>query len=268
MSDSAHDRLGGRGRLDGEVALVTGSTAGLGTTIAEVFAAEGARVVVTGRNPERGAAVVARVEAAGGTAAFVSADLTDPDDRAALVDRAQERFGPVTVLVNNAVDPGAIAADGAVADVDERVWEAMFATNVVAVAALCRLVIPGMIAAGHGSIVNVSSRAAERASRGLAAYTASKGALNALTRSISVDYAGRGVRCNTVQPGYILNDDRDRGDEAVLGRVRPMHLTRLATARDVAAAALFLASSEAEVITGVTLPVDGGSMAARGTTLG
>ena len=144
----------------------------------------------------------------------------------------------------------------------------MLRVNLIGVAAMCRLVIPGMVEAGGGSIVNVSSRAAERGSRGLSAYTASKGGMNALTRSITVDYAHLGVRCNTVQPGYILNDARDHGDPALLRRFEDMHLTRLPTALDVAYAALFLASSEAEVISGVTLQVDGGSSSARGLTLG
>ena len=117
------------------------------------------------------------------------------------------------MLVNNAVSPSAIAADGPVADIDDAVWEEMLRVNLIGVGAMCRLVLPAMVEAGCGAIVNVSSRAAERGSRGLAAYTASKGGMNALTRSITADYAPLGVRCNTVQPGYILNDARDHGDE-------------------------------------------------------
>ena len=256
------------GRLAGEVAIVTGSTSGLGVEIARLFAEHGAATVVTGRNAARGAAVVRQIEQAGGRCMFVAADLGEPDQRRAVVDEARAAFGPVSVLVNNAVSPTAIAADGPVADTDDALWEEMLRVNLIGVAAMCRLVIPSMVEAGRGSIVNVSSRAAERGSRGLSAYTASKGGMNALTRSITVDYADRGVRCNTVQPGYILNDNRDHGADEVLDRFRGMHLTRLATARDVAFAALFLASSEAEVISGVTLQVDGGSSASRGLTLG
>ncbi len=255
-------------RLAGEVAIVTGSTSGLGVGIARLFAEQGAATVVTGRSHDRGEAVAAEIDAAGGRCEFVAADLGDAEQRQALVERTRATFGPVSVLVNNAVSPGAIAADGPVAEVDDTVWEEMLRVNLVGVAAMCRLVIPAMVEAGRGSIVNVSSRAAERGSRGLAAYTASKGGMNALTRSITVDYAHLGVRCNTVQPGYILNDARDHGDPGVLQRFEGMHLTRLPTARDVAYAALFLASSEAEVISGVTLQVDGGSSAARGLTLG
>ncbi len=171
------------GRLVGEVALVTGSTAGLGRVIAVRLAAEGADVVVTGRNAERGKAVADEV---GGT--FLAADLTDEVAATTLVDATAQRYGCLTVLVNNAVATVTSAPVDAVATED---WEATFRVNVTAAMWLCRAAIPHFRAAGHGAIVNVSSRAAERASPGLAAYVAAKGALNALTRSLAVDYADR-----------------------------------------------------------------------------
>jgi NAD(P)-dependent dehydrogenase (short-subunit alcohol dehydrogenase family) len=126
-----------------------------------------------------------------------------------------------------------------------------------------------MRAAGRGSIVNVSSRAADRGTPGRAAYAASKGALNALTRSIAVDYAAAGVRCNAISPGYVLNDVRDADiSDADRSRREAMHLTRLATADDIAWAAVWLASRESEVVTGIVLPVDGGSTSARAAVLG
>jgi NAD(P)-dependent dehydrogenase (short-subunit alcohol dehydrogenase family) len=256
------------GRLDGEVCVVTGSTSGLGKEIARVMAAEGASVLVTGRNQDRGRAAVDAIAADGGRAAFLAADLADESHRRALIDGAEAAFGPVTVLVNNAVASGG-AKDGPVAEVAPDAWEAILAVDLVAVAALCRLVIPHMQRAGHGSIVNVSSRAASLGTPGLAVYTAAKGGLTALSRSITADYARQGIRCNTVQPGYIIHEARDAELSGVrLERVRGMHLTRLPTAVDVAHAVVFLAAKESEVITGVTLPVDGGSTAVRGLTLG
>jgi NAD(P)-dependent dehydrogenase (short-subunit alcohol dehydrogenase family) len=257
------------GRLHDEVALVTGSTRGLGREIARLFAEEGARVVVTGRDRERGEETASSLLGAGGSVDFVSADLGDESQCESLVQAAVERFGPLTVLVNNAVTGGRDAGDGPVTDVSALAFEAVLRVNLVGVATLCRLAIPHMLSAGHGSIVNVSSRAAELATPRLAAYAASKGGLNALTRSITVDFARRGIRCNTVQPGYILHEVRDAEltDER-RQRLEEMHLTRLATATDVAYAALFLASREAEVISGVTLPVDGGSTAARARQFG
>lgn len=255
------------GRLAGEVAVVTGSTSGLGRTIAIMFAAEGARVVVTGRDQARGDDVAASIARDGGIGVFVPADLVDESACVALFDRAEAEFGPVTVLVNNAVVTG--GGDGPVANVGREAWEAVLRVDIVAVASLCRLAIPSMLRAGHGSIVNISSRVAERGTPGLSAYTAAKGAMNALTRSITADYARQGIRCNTVQPGYILHDVRDAdASEERLARYAAMHLTRVPRAEDVAHAVVFLASREAECITGVTLPVDGGSTAARGLTLG
>ena len=130
------------------------------------------------------------------------------------------------------------------------------------------VLVPAMIAIGHGSIVNISSRTAERSSPKLAAYTAAKGAMNALTRSITLDYARRGIRCNTVQPGYIIHEERDADLTPERRKyIDDMSLTRPATARDVAYAILFLASREAECISGVTLQVDGGSSFARSRTM-
>lgn len=251
-----------RGRLAGEVALVTGSTAGLGRAIARRMAAEGAAVVVTGRSAERGEAVAEEV---GGT--FLAADLTDESACGRLVDEAAGAHSRLTILVNNAVaEVGTAAVDG----VTTAAWEEAFRVNVTAPMWLCRAAIPHFRTSGHGSIVNVSSRAAERASPGLAAYVASKGALNALTRSLAVDYAADNIRANTVAPGYVLNDrrDADLGDER-RARLEAMHLLPLATADEVAAAVAFLAGPDAAQITGTLLPVDGGSStAARATSFG
>jgi NAD(P)-dependent dehydrogenase (short-subunit alcohol dehydrogenase family) len=252
------------GRLKGEVAIVTGSTSGIGAEIARLFAAEGASVVVTGRNAERGAGVVDR---APGRAAFVGADLASPEAAETLVNAAVERFGSLTVLVNNAMEGD--TRDGPVSEVSDETWERVLTVNVVAAARLCRAAIPVMAEAGHGSIVNVSSKAAQRAPRRLAAYIASKGALEALTRSIAVDHADQGIRCNTLSPGYVLNERRDANlSDDRRQQLEGMILTRLTKARDIAHAALYLASREAEVVTGIVLPVDGGGTAARARTLG
>ena len=255
-------------RLQGEIALVTGSTSGIGRAIAAVFAREGAAVAVTGRDPGRGAAVVDGITTAGGTAAFLPADLSTEAAVSGLVDAVVERFGGLTVLVNNAVASGA-GGDGPVGTIATEAWEAVLRVNLTAPMWLCRAAIPHMQAAGHGSIVNISSRQGERASPGFAAYSTSKGGLNALTRAIAVDYAADGIRCNTISPGYVLNDRRDRDlTPERRARLEGMHLTRLGEAEDVALAAVYFASSESDFATGVNLPLDGGSSAARGLVLG
>jgi NAD(P)-dependent dehydrogenase (short-subunit alcohol dehydrogenase family) len=172
------------------------------------------------------------------------------------------------VLVNNAVATTG-TYDAAVGDLTTEGWERAVRVNLTAPMWLCRDAIPHLRAAGHGSIVNVSSRQAERPSRGLAAYAVSKGGLNALTRAVAVDYAAEGIRCNTISPGYVLNTRRD----AELAperrqRLEAMHLTRLGEARDVAYAAVYLASRESELLTGINLQLDGGSSVVRAASLG
>jgi NAD(P)-dependent dehydrogenase (short-subunit alcohol dehydrogenase family) len=265
-------------RLSGEVAIVTGSTSGLGKAIAVAFAAEGAAVVVTGRDEPRGEAVVAAIRAATGPAGapasegraiFVAGDLADPSTPDRLVTAAAEAFGSPTVLVNNAVAGGSPGGDGPVTEIDPGRWEQVIRVDLSAAAWMCRAVIPAMQAAGHGSIVNISSRASERGTPRVAAYSASKGGLNALTRAIAVDYGREGIRCNTLSPGYVLHEVRDRDMTTDRrARLEGMQLTRLAGPADIAWAAVYLASRESEVVTGINLAVDGGSTTARALVLG
>lgn len=254
-------------RLAGERALITGSTSGIGRAIARRFAAEGAAVCVTGRDQNRGDEVVTSIEAAGGRACFIPAELRDEQACDTLVGNAAETLGGLTVLVNNAA--GGEGGDGPVGEMTTDAWQAILTVNLTAPMWLTRAALVHLVDAGRGSIVNVSTRQAERASRGFAAYIASKGGLNALTRSIAVDYADRGIRCNTISPGYVLNDRRDADIDAERRtRYEGMHLTRLGIADDIAFAAVYLASAESEFVTGLNLQVDGGSSIARGLTLG
>jgi NAD(P)-dependent dehydrogenase (short-subunit alcohol dehydrogenase family) len=254
-------------RLAEERVLVTGSTSGIGKQVAIHCAREGARVAVHGRDVERGNAVVRAITDAGGTAVFVPADLADETACAALVDTAARELGGLTVLVNNAAaGSGGRSPVGAV---DTALWERVLRVNLTAVAWLCRAAVPHMQRAGHGSIVNVSSRQAERASGGLAPYVASKGGLNALTRSIAVDYGRERIRCNAISVGYVVNERRDAAMSAERrAELEAMHLTRLGQPDDVAWAVVYLASRESEFVTGALLPVDGGGTIARGRVLG
>jgi NAD(P)-dependent dehydrogenase (short-subunit alcohol dehydrogenase family) len=258
--------------MDGELALVTGSTSGIGQAIAIEFAREGARVVVHGRDQGRGEATVAEAQeagrAAGGEAWFLPADVTREEACNQLVADTVGQLGGLTVLVNNAVGVQN-GRDSIVGEMDTAYWEAAMHMNATAPMFLCRAALPHMLAAGHGAIVNVSSRQAERPSRGMAAYAASKGALNALTRSLAMEYGQHNIRCNTLSPGFVVNVRRDADMTPERRKqVEAMHLTRLGNARDAAYAAVYLASRESEFLTGINLQLDGGSSIGRAASLG
>lgn len=321
QEERSHDApfVDGHGRLQGEVAIITGATSGLGRHLAIRFAQEGAKVVLTGRNSQRGEAVCQEIaqavtspsnpnpgnindtysnppvanpsnlpsttrKASPPPAIFVAADFTSasfpsvnppstdppstglPSDSWAeeITKVAINNFGKLTILVNNAVD---LKGDGPVSEVTARTWEHILSVNVVAAGLLCGAATDAMSQTGGGSILNISSRTAERSSPRLAAYTASKGALNALTRSIALDYAHLKIRCNTIQLGYVLHETRDAANSpARQNQIEEMGLLRPTTPEDVCHACVYLASRESEAITGITLRVDSGSTAARATS--
>src|SRR3954453_11348373 len=236
------------GRLDGEVAIVTGSTSGLGKEVARRFAAHGAAVLVTGRDQARGDDVVAEIADNGGRATFVAADLADPEAASMLVDACGIALGAPTVLVNNAV--AHISGDGVVSQVSDTAWLGILEIDLMAPARLIAQCVPHMAAAGRGAIVNVSSRAASHGTPGHAAYSAAKGGLESLTRSVAVDFASVGIRCNAVRPGYVLHERRDAdADNDRPARIAAVQLTAPVTATDVANACLWLASSESSGVT-------------------
>ena len=252
------------GRLDGKVALITGGASGMGMVASRLFASEGAKVVLTDVADPAGDEVAAAIRADGGDATYVHADVSLEDDARAMVDATMSAHGSLTILYNNA--GVMLGDDGSVHSTDESIWDTTLAINVKGVAHGCKYGIPAMIESGGGAIVNVASFVAWMgAATSQTAYTASKGAVLAMTREIAVEYARQGVRCNALCPGPIdtpllaelLSDPARRQRRFV-----HIPMGRLGQAEELARAALFLASDDSSFMTGASLIVDGGITAA------
>lgn len=247
------------GRLQDKRALVTGSTSNIGRAIAEAFAAEGAHVIVSGRDAARGAEVVTGIRAAGGRADFVQADLDgSPDSARELVESAQTKLGDsINILVNNA---GVYPAD-ATPQTDEKTFDQVYALNVKTPFFLTAEIAPGMAAAGGGVIINLGSWVARLAVPMGALYASTKGAMETLTRAWAAEFGPSGVRVNAISPGVIL--------EQAPGEPHPAEVMmngtpagRMGKPQYIANAAVYLASEEASYLHGTVLDVDGGRTAA------
>ncbi|MFD8966909.1 SDR family NAD(P)-dependent oxidoreductase [Streptomyces sp. NPDC059568] len=238
-------------RLDGRHALVTGSTDGIGVAIAHALADEGARVVVSGRNVERGERVAAAIADQGGDARFVAADLSSRAGVQALARSA----GTVDILVNNAA---MLIPSRPTAEIPEELLDAALATNVKAAFLLTGLLAPAMAARGGGAIVNVGSINGLIGRAHSALYSATKAAVHSLTKSWAAEYGPSGVRVNTVAPGPTLTEKTSQVRELLEQMVQRAPAQRLSTPEEVAAAVVFLAGDGAANIHGSTLSVDGG----------
>jgi NAD(P)-dependent dehydrogenase (short-subunit alcohol dehydrogenase family) len=239
--------------LSGQRALVTGGTSGIGRATAEALAREGARVLISGRSEARGAEVVAAIEAGGGEAEFVRADLESPDDVRALAERAAE----VDVLVNNA----GVFPVGATHELSEATFDETFAVNVKAPFLLTAAIAPKMIARGGGTIINVTTMAAEFGMPGLSAYGASKAAVALLTKAWAAEYGPKGVRVNAVSPGPTTTPGTDAMGDGFAAIVSTIPLGRAADPEEIAETIVFLASGRASYVNGAVIHVDGGRVA-------
>jgi NAD(P)-dependent dehydrogenase (short-subunit alcohol dehydrogenase family) len=234
--------------LEGKVALVTGATSGIGKAAAIQLAAQGATVIVHGRDASRGAAVVAEIENGGGSARFVGAALGEPAEAL----RLAEEVGDVDILVNNA----GFAWFGPSAELDAKTLDQLFAANVQAPYLLVSVLAPKMVARGTGVIINLASRAGTVGQPNTAAYGATKAALASLARSWAAEYGPAGIRVNAISPGPVYTNAAERavfdslGETTVLGRA--------GQPQEIAEVIGFLASPRASYITGTDVAVDGG----------
>jgi len=237
------------------VAIVSGSTRGIGRSIAEMFAREGASVAVTGRTVDRGEKVVAGIRDAGGDAAFFPLDVTDEASVAAVMDGVAARFGKLDVLVNNAAPTDAVSTlVKPLVDYTTDEWNRILLGTLTGnVFWACKYGIPHLIAAGGGSIINVSSGQSIVGLSGFAAYSAAKGGINSITRTLAVENAPYNIRVNTIIVGRVISHSKDTG----VG-VGPGHLTRLGVPNDIAYCATWLASDESAFVTGSLVTADGG----------
>ena len=247
-------------RLEDKVALVTGGGAGIGRAIAETFAREGAHVVVADRDGDAAREVADAIVKSNGAAQAETVDVTDTDQVKALMRRLAKSFGRLDVLVNNA----GVGERSDFRHLNDAAWGKVWKTNVDGTVRCSREAFDLLKASGKGSIINLSSVMATKHTRQMSVYSATKGAVSALSRSLAVEYAPYGIRVNALCPGYV--------ETALIGRymAKPMiakalltqtPLRRFGTTQDIANAALFLASDEAAYITGTGLHVDGGMSA-------
>jgi meso-butanediol dehydrogenase/(S,S)-butanediol dehydrogenase/diacetyl reductase len=254
-------------RLDGKVALVTGGTRGIGQGIVEMLAAEGAAVAFTGRSEDAGRAVEAAVKDAGGQALYLRADNGVEDEIAGAVVATVERFGSLTTLVNNAIASEAAGSgkDNHVDEIDNDTFAQIFRIALMGTVWASKYAIPEMRKAGSGSVVNISASSSKSALPHRPAYHASKGAINAMTRQMAVDYGKDDIRTNAIIVGFIYT-----GTDAMAAILdnpsyraafqKNIMVPRFGEPADIAAGVVYLASDESKYVTGIELIIDGGAL--------
>ncbi len=248
--------------LTNQVAIVTGATSGIGAGIAELFAKEGAKVVVVGRNEERGSNVVSTIKQDGGEATFVKANVTEEAEVKAVVEQTLAVYGDIDVLVNNA---GVVFA-GSVPETNLENWQNIYDTNVTSTFLFCHYVLPTMIKKKEGSIINIASEAGVKGLKNRAAYCAAKAAVIGLTKAMAVDHSPLGIRINAISPGTIETPmveqviaNHPNPDEMRAEFIRRRLLPYLGKVEEIAECTRYLASDQAKYMTGANVIIDGGA---------
>jgi NAD(P)-dependent dehydrogenase (short-subunit alcohol dehydrogenase family) len=245
--------------MEGRVALVAGASKGIGAATAEAFAAAGAAVVLAARDLDALNTVASRIEANGGKALAVRADVSDAGSQRNLIDQALATFGRLDAAFNNATD-GPRPAPLAAIDLGE--FDRGIATNIRGTFLGMKYQIPAMLRTGGGTIVNMASRAGLTGVANLAAYVAGKAGIIGLTQVAALDYADQGIRVNALAPGTILTHHlQAAGEQAQRGAAAATPMGRIGTTTEVANTVLWLCSDQASFITGIVVPIDGGQSA-------
>jgi len=244
------------GRLDGKAVIITGAGMGMGQAAALLFAKEGAKVAVVDWKAEAGQETVKMIKEAGGEAIFIKADVSKADDAKNMVKTTIDTYGKLDVLYNNA---GILGRAAFTENIAEEEWDRIMAVNLKGVFLGMKYAIPEMLKRGKGSIINTASQCAERGTRNLSAYCASKGGILALTRVTAMELAKKNIRVNALNPGIIATPmalSAPKEEQEGFAAIIPQG--RMGRPEEVAYAALFLASDESSHVTGHTLVVDGG----------
>lgn len=251
------------GRVDGKVAIVTGAAGGIGSATAATLAREGAAVVVADIAREGGRQVADKILAAGGRATYAFLDVTDPTSFREVAMQAVDSYGQIDILHNNAAGTHLYAQDTDLGSMDPADWDEIMTLNAKSVLLGCQAVLPIMEKQGSGAIINMSSTRAALGAMDLAAYGASKAAVDSFTRYVATKSGKRGVRCNSIQPGFIETAQSKAlhaKEDGLSALMRHVSLPEPGSPDDIASLVLFLGSDEARYITGQMIRVDGGML--------